>query len=696
VVKLNFPGGPVPGNNSNQYSGVATVTFDYNPTIIRFIGNYTFERQRVLDGNDPTYDMFDQNRIPLEDVNNGIFGVKLTQILSPQAYIEVNASYIFDKGTTYDPQLGSNFLEYGDSLANYKAGVPWYLSNVESSNETTPQYTTPRPYSLFNTFSFASPNMPLIGVGSGYLNYNKYENDNLDITAALSDDISKMNSLKVGGELQVLTVRSYTPSIQLVNFAQSIADNNYKTYADLASMMVLAGVNNYGYDALGNSYSGTTNYGTAKIAPYQPIFGGLYVQDKMEYKNLILNAGLRFDYINTDNVTLKDPSNPQNVFDAKTGGVDNPSGLTKVAAFTSLSPRLGFSFPITDQTIFHTQYGKFVQQPSLAQLYEGPYTLGFWAKPSNGLFNQAPVGLDLRPTRTTQYEIGFTQQVGSIASFDITAFYKDIADQIVYGTQPVSPSSGWRPYGILTNGDYATTQGVELAFNMRRTQRFLVNGSISFSSAQGTGDNPYTNAGEIGAPINPNYAPFIPEYIVPLAFNHAVDGNLNIDYRFGKDDGPKILHDFGASLLFTFSSGHPYTLGITNGLTAVSTSNPNAPIAVDTRNRTALEAQNSSVTPSTFELDFRIDKTVYIMDKLSANIFIQVINILNTQNIEDVFTNTGSATDDGYLSSSSLGGVQRVQQYGQQFSNVYQAVDEQYAELYGTPRQIRLGVLLEY
>ena len=97
-------------------------------------------------------------------------------------------------------------------------------------------------------------------------------------------------------------------------------------------------------------------------------------------------------------------------------------------------------------------------------------------------------------------------------------------------------------------------------------------------------------------PINPAYV-YIPEYIIPLSYNHAVDGNLSIDYRFGKDDGPS-LHQFGASFLFTFSSGHPYTLGVTNGLNADATTNPNQPIVVDTRNRTAYEALNSSVTPS--------------------------------------------------------------------------------------------------
>ena len=97
-----------------------------------------------------------------------------------------------------------------------------------------------------------------------------------------------------------MTVRSYTPSGVNTNFASLINSdlgNVTPTYSQLEAIFIKRGVNNYGYDVLGNSYSGSSNYATGQIAPYQPIFGGLYVQDKLEYKNLILNAGLRFDYI---------------------------------------------------------------------------------------------------------------------------------------------------------------------------------------------------------------------------------------------------------------------------------------------------------------------------------------------------------------------------------------------------------------
>jgi len=674
TVNLKFPGGPVPGNGSNQYSGVATLTFDFNPTIVRFIGTYTTNTARVGGG---TFTMFDNNRLPIQATQNGDFGLKLTQILSPDAYIEANASYVFNQGKTYDPQLGDNFFAYGDSAANTNAGVPWYRRSLEKEYG---RYITPVPYQLFSTFSFAAPNQVLAS-------FSKFQNENLDLSAAFTDQLNKANSFKVGGELQMMTIRSYSPVAAGQNLAQQKASNPNESWQQI---LIKDGVNNYGYDVLGNSYSGSSNYSNGSIAPHRPIFAGVYVQDRLQYKNLIVNAGLRYDYINTDNYTFADPLHPNKVYDASTLNVVNPSGLVKDPAFSSLSPRLGFSFPITDVTVFHAQYGKFVQQPSLNDLYASPYLVAFFINPNTGFFNLTPFGLNLRPTRTTQYEIGFTQQIGDIASVDITAYYKDISNQVVFGQQSVDASTGWRPYQILANGDYATTQGIEIAFNMRRTQRFMVNGSFSYSNARGTGDNPFSDAGEFGAAVQ-NII-YIPQYIVPLSYNHSLTGNLNIDYRFGKDDGPSILHQFGASLLLTFSSGHPYTLGT---LKTPGTSNPNTTV-IDTRNRYAIEPLNSSVTPSNFDVDLNIDKGIDISDNFSADIFVQVINLFNSQNVEDVFSNTGSAQTNAYLTNPNLTGYKQVQKYGPQYSQVYQALSLEYAGLYGAPRQIRLGIRLEY
>ncbi len=672
TVNLKYPGGPQPGSLSSQYSGTATLTLDFNPLIVRVLGTYTSYSGRNAGG---IYNMFDLNRQGIVKSQNGDFSLKLTHLLSPTTYYEISAGYIFNSGKTNDPQLGDNYLAYGDSVANANAGAVWYRRPREVASNRFGRYLTPLPYQLF-TFNFAAPNAPLTG-------YNTYQNTNLNLSASFNSNLSKENSIKFGGELQLMTFRNFSPIS--ISMASLIANNPTLT-AD--QIEINNGINNYGYDLHGNSYSGSSDYTAGQIAPKKPVFAGVYFEDRLEYKNLIVNAGLRYDYINTDNEGFIDPFHPEKTIDHSSGAII-PSGLVKDPSYSGLSPRLGFSFPITDQTVFHAQFGKFVQQSRLQDMYLGIYRLGWELR--GGFFIGAPVGLNVRPVRTTQYEVGFTQQIGTFASFDLTAYYKDIANQVVIQNQNTGTLGSPSPYGaylVLTNGDYATTKGFELSFNMRRFERLMVQAAVSFQDAKGTGNDPYSDAGAFGAPIDPSHV-YTPHFINALSYNHDISGNINLDYRFGNDDGPDVLHNFGASLLLTFASGHPYTLGTGN-----------ASIESDPRFRSPIEQINSSITPSTFEADLRLDKTVSLMDKLTANIFIQVINLLNTKNVVNVFTRTGSATDDGFLSDPSLG-LPLVELYGQNYAKMYKAININYgygypADLYGPPRQIRLGVRLEY
>ncbi|MAT39912.1 MAG: hypothetical protein CL946_09950, partial [Ectothiorhodospiraceae bacterium] len=94
------------------------------------------------------------------------------------------------------------------------------------------------------------------------------------------------------------------------------------------------------------------------------------------------------------------------------------------------------------------------------------------------------------------------------------------------------------------------------------------------------------------------------------------------------------------------------------------------------------------------------DKTVTI-GPLDVNFYLWVTNILNTDNVEAVYAQTGSWTDNGYLASEE--GQQRIAnyaEYGQIFANLYQDFYYQAnlmnAGVYGAPRQIRLGLRFNY
>jgi hypothetical protein len=287
------------------------------------------------------------------------------------------------------------------------------------------------------------------------------------------------------------------------------------------------------------------------------------------------------------------------------------------------------------------------------------------ANVGGGFFIPAPVGFDVQPTRTTQYEVGFTQQIGEFASIDLTGFYKDIKDQIVYDQVLVADSSTFGSYFILTNGDIATTKGVEIAYNMRRVERFKVDGSVTFTDAKGTGSFPNSNRGIVGAPLD-GVTIFKPQYINPLEYNQAVRAAINLDYRFGKGDGGPVLQELGITFLSTYSSGHPYTNG-----------KGGADLEGDARDRQPLEPLNNSTTPSTFQVDMRLDKTFNISDLFDLNIYFFVINLFDTKNVQNVFLRTGTETDDGYLGDPNQGGTQ-VNTYGPDFAALYTALNLDY------------------
>jgi outer membrane receptor protein involved in Fe transport len=130
------------------------------------------------------------------------------------------------------------------------------------------------------------------------------------------------------------------------------------------------------------------------------------------------------------------------------------------------------------------QYGKFLQAPALNNLYTGRLNQGVSFEGGNFIPN--PVGQGLDPERTTTYEVGFTQQVSNFASFDITAYYKDIQGQIQVQRQFVVAGAEAAAYNTLVNGDFATTKGVELSVSLRRVNRIQAQVNYTFADSKGT------------------------------------------------------------------------------------------------------------------------------------------------------------------------------------------------------------------
>jgi hypothetical protein len=196
----------------------------------------------------------------------------------------------------------------------------------------------------------------------------------------------------------------------------------------------------------------------------------------------------------------------------------------------------------------------------------------------------------------------------------------------------------------------------------------------------------------------------MPSTIYPLDFSQMHTSAINLDYRFGDNDGGPILENMGANLLVSFSSGHPFTMvdvllgGQTDPYTA------GIDYMEDTRNRIAREPIGSSKTPWQFNTDLRVDKS-FVIGGFKANVFVMVTNLFNRKNVINVYEFTGNAYDDGFL-TDPVRSQSTVDTYGgQDYIDMYTAInlvngqaywDNVGRELYSNPRQINVGLRLSF
>ena len=139
------------------------------------------------------------------------------------------------------------------------------------------------------------------------------------------------------------------------------------------------------------------------------------------------------------------------------------------------------AFPVTALTVLRFNYGQFYQQPNLQDLYVSYRFLQHKVQ-SGGYF----VGFgnpNLRPERTTAYEVGMAHQLNDNARLDVTAYYKDVKDLVEIATIPSFPNQ----FSSYRNRDFATIKGVDIGFKMRPLNHVSADVSYSLSYAQGTG-----------------------------------------------------------------------------------------------------------------------------------------------------------------------------------------------------------------
>ena len=346
---------------------------------------------------------------------------------------------------------------------------------------------------------------------------------------------------------------------------------------------------------------GSFDFNTYKNNPIQI---AAYFQDKIELDYLIVNVGLRFDYFEPDARVLKDPNKI-----AALDGLQPPfpdSLFFRAGVKSQFSPRVGLSYPISDQGALHISYGHFFQIPPFEFLYRNPN----FRVPLTGNFPQLIGDIignaDLEPQRTIMYEIGLQQQLTPDLGVTITGYYKDIRNLL--GTE-VHIKNEFRKFAKYINRDYGAVQGITLSFEKRFSGGFGGNIDYTYQVAKGNASDPNDafnkTQGEGGQVVELN------KQLVFLDWDRR--HSLNFTLTLGKPG------DFVGSFIGQLGSGLPYTPSLLN-------------------QRTGLE--NSDNRPMFFNVDFFLTKNF----QKNFSIFAKIFNLFDTANEREVFTDTGRAT----------------------------------------------------
>ncbi len=185
------------------------------------------------------------------------------------------------------------------------------------------------------------------------------------------------------------------------------------------------------------------------VYPYRV---GAFLQDKLEFEGFIANLGLRLDHSNP-NGDVYDLS-PYDPFYSQGLGstIEQTAPREPVKAQTYLSPRIGISHPITEDSKLYFNYGHFVSEPSSSMRFR-------LQRESNGLVTYiGNPGMQLE--KTISYELGFAQSLMDQYLINIAAYYKDVNHQpgwVYYQNLNTSVH-----YYSASSNNYADIRGFEL------------------------------------------------------------------------------------------------------------------------------------------------------------------------------------------------------------------------------------------
>ena len=199
---------------------------------------------------------------------------------------------------------------------------------------------------------------------------------------------------------------------------------------------------------------------------------------------------------------------------------------------------------------------------------------------------------------------------------------------------------------------------------MRRIERLAFNFDYSLKYASGTGSDAFSKNS-----LANNSAEQLPVYVYALDYDQRHTGSFNLDYRFGDNDVPKGI-----------IGGVLKNLGST-----------------DFSGDQLLSSKNEVYTDWQYRVDLKLDKSIYLL-KSNWNFYIYVINLFNTEIVDEVFPGTGQPDDNGFLQTPSGASAMQNNAGFRQYwpDRIKFLTNWTNGSNYGPPRQVRFGLNISF
>lgn len=345
----------------------------------------------------------------LGDIDHTMLGGTFTHTLSPKTFYEVTVQNVASKYRSKFPNLrdetfvcpssgvGPNGEDcepntlvpnlYTDNFGNLtplgeqnRDQVRCFggTSDLNDDGDLVPYCAGDEP------FGYSGQSGNLIGIGEGTGGHWSKTRDTTDVSVFsgrfdLTSQLNRFMQIKTGGEL---IVSDYDVRSQRISLELGFLYGNFRWNRS-------------------------------------PIQGAYYLQSKLEFQGLIANVGLRADYFN--------PNSDWWVFDSPFDqALRREEGHPDLAAVPQenpgsqieLSPRLGVSFPITDNSKLYFNYGHFRQMLDPFRIF------GVRSTPAGGIDELG--NPDHPMPKTVAYELGFDQNLFDLFLLRVSGFYRDV------------------------------------------------------------------------------------------------------------------------------------------------------------------------------------------------------------------------------------------------------------------------------